>query len=79
MSTAEDVLSLIRCRRSVRRFKSDPLPRELVLQVVELACWAPSFCGRWQSLKRRCPILREHIVCNHGTAKWRSNWRLHIP
>ncbi len=33
---------LARSRRSVRRYKADPVPDELLLQVVEAARWAPT-------------------------------------
>jgi F420 biosynthesis protein FbiB-like protein len=29
-------------RRSIRHFRPDPVPRRLVAEVLELACWAPS-------------------------------------
>ncbi len=32
-------------RRSIRRFKSDPVPRELVTQVLHAGIWAPSSCN----------------------------------
>jgi nitroreductase len=37
-----DLAELIRGRRSVRKFKSTPLPREVVERIMELALWAPS-------------------------------------
>lgn len=36
----------IRSRRSIRRFHSAPVPRELIEQAVELAAWAPSAGNR---------------------------------
>jgi nitroreductase len=38
----EELFELIKTRRSVREFKSDPIPREVVLRLVEAASWAPS-------------------------------------
>lgn len=32
-------------RRSIRKFKSDPVPRELVAQVIHAGIWAPSSCN----------------------------------
>jgi nitroreductase len=32
-------------RRSIRRFKPDPIPRELVTQVLHAGIWAPSSCN----------------------------------
>ncbi len=37
---------IIRGRRSVRQYRPDPIQRELVLQVLEAARWAPSPHGR---------------------------------
>ena len=37
-----DVSEAIRGRRSVRRYKPDPVPRELVERCLEAAAWAPS-------------------------------------
>lgn len=41
-----DFDAVIRGRRSVRAFRSDPVPRELVERVLEAARWAPSPHGR---------------------------------
>ena len=46
MTLAEDLMSLIRRRRSVRRFKPDPVPRRLVVQLIESAGHAPSAGNR---------------------------------
>ncbi len=37
-----DLASLIRSRRSIRAFRHDPVPEELLEELVELANWAPS-------------------------------------
>ncbi len=41
-----DLEAVIRGRRSVRAYRSDPVPRELVERVLEAARWAPSPHGR---------------------------------
>lgn len=41
-----DLREAIRGRRSVRRFKPAPIPREVLEPVLELALWAPSAGGR---------------------------------
>ena len=33
---------LVRTRRSVRRYQETPVPRELLQELLETACWAPS-------------------------------------
>lgn len=37
-----DLYSLIRQRRSIRAYKSNPVPREIIERVLEAATWAPS-------------------------------------
>lgn len=37
-----DILDTIKKRRSIRRFRPDPVPAEVLRQLVEAACWAPS-------------------------------------
>jgi nitroreductase len=39
---SKDVLDVIRERRSIRSFKSDPLPENALNQILEAARWAPS-------------------------------------
>jgi len=38
----DELVELIKTRRSVREFKTDPIPRDVVLRLVEAASWAPS-------------------------------------
>jgi nitroreductase len=45
-SDYETLLSLVRGRRSVRRFRSDPVPGPVVEQLMEVARWAPSAGNR---------------------------------
>lgn len=37
-----DVLQLIKTRRSIPRFKPDPVPREVIAAMLEAATWAPN-------------------------------------
>lgn len=37
-----DVIEAIRIRRSIRAFKSDPVPQKTVQEILDIACWAPS-------------------------------------
>jgi len=46
MNVPGAVFSAIRQRRSIRRYKPDPVSVELVLRLVEAACWAPSAGNR---------------------------------
>ncbi len=38
----ENLLDLVKKRRSIRRFKPDPIPDEYVDKIIEVARWAPS-------------------------------------
>ena len=38
----EDLLQLVKQRRSVRSFKADPIPDEHISRIIEIARWAPS-------------------------------------
>lgn len=40
--TGSGFLELVRTRRSIRRYRPDPVPEELLRQVLEAARWAPS-------------------------------------
>jgi nitroreductase len=46
VSDAETFLDLLRARRSIRRFKPEPVPRALLEHLVEAAEWAPSAGNR---------------------------------
>ena len=41
-----DLASIVRGRRSVRKLRPDPVPRELIERAIEAAGWAPSPHGR---------------------------------
>jgi nitroreductase len=61
---------IIRTRRSVRRFKPDPVPRELLDEVLELACWAPSGMNRqpWHFVVVGAGSLRERLAEECGAS-----------
>jgi len=42
---ARDFWDALYTRRSIRKFKTDPVPRELVRQVLHAGIWAPSSCN----------------------------------
>jgi 5,6-dimethylbenzimidazole synthase len=42
MTGYEDLLSIVKERRSCRRFKPDPIPDEYVNKIIDVARWAPS-------------------------------------
>jgi len=47
---SEALLELMRTRRSVRRFRPEPVPRARVDQLVEAARWAPT-ASNWQAFR----------------------------
>lgn len=46
MNQTEAFLELARGRRSIRKFRQDPLPREVLYRIIEAASWAPSASNR---------------------------------
>ena len=46
----EAFFNILRSRRSVRSFKAEALPKDLIYKLIEAACWAPSAGNRqnWQ-------------------------------
>ncbi len=40
---AMDAVDCIQTRMSIRGFKEDPVPRDLLEKVIETACWSPSY------------------------------------
>lgn len=42
----QDLLTLIKTRRSVRAYRSDPVPKELLDEVLEAGTYAPTAMGR---------------------------------
>jgi hypothetical protein len=45
MSTIEKLIELLKARRSIRAFKSIPLPEGYLGQIIEAARWSPSGVG----------------------------------
>lgn len=62
MSEAEALLELLRTRRSIRRFRPDPVPRATLERLIEAASWAPSAGNRqdWHfAVATRRELIRE--------------------
>ena len=43
---AVDLMDLMRQRRSLRRYRAEPVPNEYIEQILEAAIWAPSAHNR---------------------------------
>lgn len=69
-----DFASLARERHVVRRFKPDPVPRDLVELTIEAARWAPSPHGAqpWRFVVITRPELKETLAQAMGE-EWRRN------
>jgi len=60
----DHLLELVKKRRSIRRFKPDPIPEDTIHQIIEVARWAPSGFNMqpWEFVMVRNPELKEEIV-----------------
>ena len=60
----DDFLELVKNRRSIRRFKPNPVPDELIDKIVEAARWAPSGANSqpWEFIVVKKNELRDKIV-----------------
>lgn len=68
---------LVRARRSVRAYRPDPVPREVVEEVVEAARWAPSPHGRmpWRFVVLTQPESKAQLAAAMGD-EWRRQLTL---
>ena len=59
-----DLLDLVKKRRSIRRFKPDPIPDEYIEKIINAACWAPSGFNMqpWEFVVIKKPELKSKIV-----------------
>jgi coenzyme F420-0:L-glutamate ligase / coenzyme F420-1:gamma-L-glutamate ligase len=78
LPTRTDTLAtLLRGRRSVRKFHDRPVPRELIEQILEAARWAPSPHGRqpWRFvvLTRREP---KNLLADRMGETWQRNLQM---
>jgi nitroreductase len=78
MSTENPVIRTIKTRRSIRQFKKDPVPDEILDQILESGLWAPSGKNNqpWKFAVIRDPATKESLatfthyssVINHAPA-----------
>ncbi len=69
MIEPEALLSLMRSRRSIRKYEDRPVPGDLLETVLEAARWAPSASNRqpWHFVVVQDPALRRQIAPLAGT------------
>jgi nitroreductase len=60
----EAVLSLLKGRRSIRRYRPDPVPDEMIEQLLEAGRWAPSASNRqpWQFIVVRDEAILKQVA-----------------
>jgi nitroreductase len=60
----ESVLALLKGRRSIRRYRPDPVPDEMVEQLLEAGRWAPSASNRqpWAFIVVRDEAVRQQVA-----------------
>lgn len=63
MNSANDFLQFVRSRRSIRKFRNDPLSKEDLRQMVEAASWAPSASNRqdWEFTIITSPAIKKKM------------------
>ena len=60
------LLALLKARRSIRRYHPDPVPDEMVEQLLEAGRWAPSASNRqpWHIIVIRDEVIRQQVAEN---------------
>jgi nitroreductase len=64
LPSPESLLTLLKTRRSIRRYKPDPVPEEMVEQLLEAGRWAPSASNRqpWEFIVVRDEAIRQQVA-----------------
>ena len=64
LMSPEAVLSLLKGRRSIRRYRPDPVPDEMIEQLLEAGQWAPSASNRqpWQFIVVRDEAILKEVA-----------------
>ncbi len=62
--TPEATLALLKGRRSIRRYKPDPVPEEMITQILEAGRWAPSASNRqpWTFIVVQDAAMRREVA-----------------
>ncbi len=60
----ESLLALLKGRRSIRRYRPDPVPEEMVAQILEAGRWAPSASNRqpWSFIVVQDENIRRQVA-----------------
>ena len=67
-------VELARTRRSIRRYKAEPVADDLIVSLLEAACWAPSAHNRqpWRFCVVRSPEVKA-ALSGQMAAVWRAD------
>jgi 5,6-dimethylbenzimidazole synthase len=70
----EDLATLMRWRRDVRRFRTDPVPEDLLTQCLQAFALAPSvgLCEPWRLLRIDSPDARAAALANYRDCNARA-------
>ncbi|MBC8446941.1 MAG: nitroreductase family protein [Chloroflexi bacterium] len=62
--SAQSLLALLKARRSIRRYRPDPVPDEMIEQLLEAGRWAPSASNRqpWAFVVIRDETIRQQVA-----------------
>jgi nitroreductase len=60
----DDLMELVKNRRTIRRFKPDPIPDDYIKKIIEVARWAPSGFNMqpWEFVVIKDPAIKNKIV-----------------
>ena len=74
LPSAGSTLALLKGRRSIRRYRPDPVPDEMVAQILEAGRWAPSASNRqpWAFIVVRDEEVRRRVAerCAYAFIRW---------
>jgi nitroreductase len=61
-------LDIVKKRRTIRQFKSDPIPDEYITKIIEAARWAPSgfHTQPWEFVIIKDPVIKNKIIAALG-------------
>lgn len=77
LQRVSDLATLMHSRRSVRQYQDTPVPRELIMQMLEAARWAPSPHGRqpWRFVVLTQPEPKQRLA-DAMSQTWQQNLEL---
>jgi coenzyme F420-0:L-glutamate ligase/coenzyme F420-1:gamma-L-glutamate ligase len=77
LQRVSDLATLMYSRRSVRQYQDTPVPRELIMQMLEAARWAPSPHGRqpWRFVVLTQPEPKQRLA-DAMSQTWQQNLEL---